>query len=536
MESTHRSVAVFGLVAILASPLATLGDKQLGSVQKIKAWGYSIKTVEEWSAVAPEPDEKYVVGRWKPDLKDSQKRGDFQGMMDGQFCELTVIRLVPEASTTGPGTETPVAEKSPEEKMRERFTAAMGRGRSSEAKSAEQWIENVYEGAGARATKKPLKIGDTTATLWDFTHSQTHYLIAVIKRDGLEWAFTYGAHEEVFTRDYVKVFTQSLQSIRFFAPEGKPDAAAANADFTKLEGKERREAIKAKIAGLTGWYAVDTKNYVFLTNAKDKAFINLLGRELETIREKMYEKIFPATKPIETISIVRVLATQDEYHQYGGPGGSAGYWNSKDEELVLFIEFTSLARKLSKAYCKSVMYHEGFHQYIHYASGDFAPHSWFNEGHGDYFAGSIVTPNSVSVKPFEWRVEALKRHIGEKKDLIPTKSLVRLPQGEYYTNGGLKYAHGWAIVYFLRSVTKNARYKEIPGIYFQHLRDNMELLKSETEASGGDDIPGLPGVVSARYRDPEKAEKILMEAIDKAFEGIDMEKFDKEFHGWVRTL
>jgi hypothetical protein len=182
------------------------------------------------------------------------------------------------------------------------------------------------------------------------------------------------------------------------------------------------------------------------------------------------------------------------------------------------------------------MYHEGFHQYIHYACGDFAPHSWFNEGHGDYFAGSTVSTSSVSMKPFEWRVETLKQHLIEKKDLIPTKSLVRLPQSEYYSNAGLKYAQGWALVYFVRNVTKNKRYQEITEVYFQHLRDNIAALKAEGDGVGGESVPGIPGVSSRRFVDMEKAEKVLSDAVDKAFDGIDMTAFDKEFHAWIRTL
>ena len=38
----------------------------------------------------------------------------------------------------------------------------------------------------------------------------------------------------------------------------------------------------------------------------------------------------------------------------------------------------------------AVLYHEAFHQFIFYSVGEVAPHSWFNEGHGDYFSGADV--------------------------------------------------------------------------------------------------------------------------------------------------
>ncbi|MFQ5504615.1 MAG: hypothetical protein ACE5F1_07455 [Planctomycetota bacterium] len=78
-----------------------------------------------------------------------------------------------------------------------------------------------------------------------------------------------------------------------------------------------RDAIKAGVAGNPGWWAHDTENYVFLTNSKKKGSI-----------KQLYEKLFPPTKEIDAICIVRVVSDQREYHQYGGSYGSAGYWSS----------------------------------------------------------------------------------------------------------------------------------------------------------------------------------------------------------------
>ena len=35
--------------------------------------------------------------------------------------------------------------------------------------------------------------------------------------------------------------------------------------------------------------------------------------------------------------------------------------------------------------------HETFHQFIFYFYGSLSPHSWYNEGQGDYFAGAKMT-------------------------------------------------------------------------------------------------------------------------------------------------
>ena len=205
---------------------------------------------------------------------------------------------------------------------------------------------------------------------------------------------------------------------------------------------------------------------------------------------------------------------------------------------MLFDGFDGVTKKKSKAFTKSVMYHEAFHQYIHYAVGDLAPHSWFNEGHGDYFAGMSVGAAGATPGPFEWRVDFLKQHIREKKDLIPLKSLVRLPQSEYYTNGLLKYSEGWAFIYFMRNVTKNKRWQDIPDIYFKYLSENIAAFRKGKgeDKEGGESVPGIPGIKIVQFEDQKKVDEILSEAVDKAFEGVDFDKLDKDFQTWVATL
>ena len=83
-----------------------------------------------------------------------------------------------------------------------------------------------------------------------------------------------------------------------------------------------------------------------------------------------------------------ICKDRDEYFKYGGPRGSAGYWNNKSEELVLYDGTKrEKGEKTDKLDTFIVLYHEAFHQYIHYSAGELAPHSWYNEGMGDYYAG-----------------------------------------------------------------------------------------------------------------------------------------------------
>ena len=361
------------------------------------------------------------------------------------------------------------------------------------------------------------------------------------KKGKYDWGIFFLSPEDYYKTQWQKLYHKSIQTFKVYKDiEDEPNITETSGGKKKKLSKEaKRKAIHDGIASNPGWWAHDTENYVFLTNTTKKGFIRQLGKEIEIIRAKAYEKLFPPTKDLDVISIVRVFSDQAEYHQYGGPYGSAGYWSSAKEELVLFMGFQGVSKSKSKSFTKSVMYHEAFHQYIFYAVGDIAPHSWFNEGHGDFFAGHKVGGNKVSIKPFDWRVKYLKRHLQAKKNLIPIRSLVRLPQREYYSNAGLKYSQGWALIYYLRHVTKKKLWKTAPDRYFAYLRDNIAAFKKSKEDkddTGGESIPGIPGVRVYNFEDEEKVARILSTAVDKGFEGIDYDKLDKAFQKWVENL
>jgi hypothetical protein len=108
---------------------------------------------------------------------------------------------------------------------------------------------------------------------------------------------------------------------------------------------------------------------VFLSNSKNKSYIEQLSKEVELVREKIYTKLFPPRNQEESISPVRVLDTQAEYEQYGGPGGSAGYFSPDSGELVLFTKFEDVTKTKSALFCRAVMFHEAFHHTCTMQSG-----------------------------------------------------------------------------------------------------------------------------------------------------------------------
>ncbi len=529
------------LLSSVDAPNHPVPARKLGKEQEIEEYGYAIRIIERWNSIPQKAEETRVVGSWQPDQKDIQLRGDYSAL----GCELKVVRFQTPGAVTGSDEEIADAAKKREaEKRREKATSSL-RGFASRfnPKTVDEYIDANYEGARDRSRPKKIKAGKSprklSGELLEFTKGATFVLAAIFKEPDWSWAVIYEAHEDYYEKEWKKLFEKSLKSFRVFEAKGEARRPTALTDLKKLKGDDKREAIKSSVAGNPGWWSLDTENYVFLTNVTSKRTIQSLAKQIETIREKVYEPMFPPSKELDAICIVRVFEEQSEYHQYGGPRGSAGYWDSSREELVLFRNFESVSKSKSASYTKSVMYHEAFHQYIYYAVGDLAPHSWFNEGHGDYFAGMVVSGSRVTSKPFSWRVATLKRRMSTGKGLIPIRSLVRLPQREYYSNAGLKYSQGWALVYFLREVTNKKEWQAIPDKYFAYLRDNVAAFRQEKKAKGdtsGEPVEGIPGVMEYNFSDREKVEQILKDAIDRGFEGVDYEELDEAYQKWIERL
>ena len=525
--------------AMLAIAPATAQKKvELDKEQAIKDWGYQIRTIKGWNTMTIAADERLTVGRWKLNLDEFKQRGDYEALQAGGFCELRIIRLQPKVETPSGNT---AAETAKEKELKEKYSAlSASYQKKVNPKTIEEWIEGNWEDAPKRWTREPLKKGKMQGEVIEFGSGAQTITVGYFKHLGVEWAVVYEAFEENYRKTWRDIYLKSIATFQVTANVDPDVAAAAKKDPTKLKGEEKREALKASIAASPGWYSIDTKYYVILSNSKQKSFVQALSKELETVRERVYTKMFPPRNDEIPLSAVRVLDTQSEYHQFGGPSGSAGYFSPQSGELVLFTKFEDTTKSNSLAYCRSVMFHEAFHQYIHFAVGDVSPHSWFNEGHGDYFAGMGVQGTTIKFNTFDWRVDYLKDHLRGKRDLIPCRTLVRLPQSEYYTNAGLKYSQGWALIYYLRNVSGNKEHEKILETYFSYLADNVQAFRAKKDSKKDDGnpepVPGIPGIKFIDFEDRAAVEKILSEAVDKAFASVDFDELDKGLRTWIEKL
>ncbi len=540
MPSVHTLPLVASLLALLAAPGLAQRKVELDKEYKDKSWGYQIRTIKDWNSMPPDQEDRLTVGRWKMSLDELEKRGDYQAARAGAYCELKVVRVVVKVETprdaSGDKAKPATPEKPEKPDQLEELRRRLGAGPdASNAKNIDEWINSTFPEADKRWIRTPMKGARMPGELIEFGKDASNVTIGVFKGSGVEWAVVYTSFEENYRKTWRDIYLKSLQS---FSATGNANANVADASRTdpnKLEGEEKRAALKASVAGKPGWFTVDTKYYVFISNA-DRGFVEKLARELEIVRDKVYVPNFKPRNTKQPLNPVRIFATQSEYHQFGGPGSSAGYFSPGTGELVLFQKFDDMSATKSKDDCRSVMFHEGFHQYVHFAIGDVSPHSWFNEGHGDYFAGLTIAGNTVGkAQVFDWRVDHLKQHMQQGKDLIPLRSLLRYEQREYYNNAGLKYSQGWALIYYLREVTKDKALRQALDTYFNYLADNVTAFRA-TKKEGEEDKPTDPRLRMIDFEDATKVKEILSQAVDKAFAGINLEEVDKSFREWVKSL
>jgi len=424
----------------------------------------SLKTVPKWVAVPVQPTERNTVVKWASPRDERRYPGR---MMVHVF----------------------------DRKAGEDQEGALANPFFRPSRSFREWAKRYRRGlvldAPASVEAKGASGGKVTGQLFETTYGErndprlgprTGYftIIAIFALQEREYALEIYCGAAV-KKKYRRTFLRVVKSFRFIAA-GKKDVAAAQATSPREAARRRARQDAERVPG---WWYMESENYFIVTNTsgKRKTRINDLKRRLEAMRE-LYERDFPPVKPITAVSIVRVCKDMQSYRHYGGPPGSGGYWNSAAQELVIF-------HRGEKNFARSVLNHEAFHQYIHYACGEINPHIWYNEGHADYYGGAEVIGNRAVIRVNKMRVDTIRGAL-RTGTYVPLKKFLRYTQAQYYRNAQLCYAQGWSLVYFLtRGVDKAHPWHRILAVYFKTLLDTGKPKQALDTAFKGVDLPAL---------------------------------------------
>ena len=501
------SLGVGGLTGLQE---AAAGAPPANWTYRDKVHKFSFKMLRDYEQIPLKVDEKVFLCKFG----DPKAKGSARGTFD---AEIAVMKIIEEGGKAGPvftggDTEGPMTP----ERMREMFEEA---NRPKDVWEATVGRLRLTDGSKAKLLTFREEFDEVTSKdkpsipgkLWQFEvfipsgwqgekDEELHVTLAQYTREktSIVLYMTCGGK---MGKAYASRFKQIAKSFMWHDDKAKDVEQIDDLEGVNITAKKRSQIESGIVAG---WDVIVSpkKNYIIIyntKNGKNHLLAKEIAKRIEAIREQVYEVQFPPAKPITTVCIVRVCKDRQEYHQYGGPGGSAGYWSSGDEELVFY---DASASDKPDDDTLSVLYHEAFHQYIHYSVGNVAPHSWFNEGHGDYYAGAKYSGGKFTIGPFAWRVGTVKGAIVEgprtcteeddgqggkhtkwgDKGYTPLQHLVRFSQGEYYSYPGVSYAQGWALIYFLREIVpKNRKYREKWG----HILDTyFDVLQREVNRDG----------------------------------------------------
>jgi len=351
------------------------------------------------------------------------------------------------------------------------------------------------------------------------------------------YGFSLAPHEKRFQSQI-----QKMAGSIALADEERGSAAAEKIERLYKDGKYRGVEARKKARGALarGWKALDTENYLIVHHSKSDALMKRIGREIEAMRA-LYTELFPATGEMDSVSVVRVCRTKDEYHQYGGPEGSGGYWHPGNEELVFFdYSYTQKTlddetkkrmgnRKLTNDDSLVVLYHEAFHQYIHYAIGEFSPHDWFNEGYGDYFSGAALSDNTsrvLRIDPSPWRIHLAKDMCEFGDGFVPLATLLKAERAEFYnrSRAGNYYAAAWSFVYFLKHSKEVAEHELWSKLLDVYLAEIKVAYRTRMEQAGENADLGQKQVAGFEARGV---------ALAKMLEGVDVAELEAQWKRWV---
>jgi hypothetical protein len=493
-----RLPAIITLALVSSTLSAAASAQQIGKVYENKEEGFSLKIPDQWEAIPPKKLEfPWELIEFKgPLITEYAKQGQMRWESSGTAVRFATLR-------TG-------SEPDPESQA-SRQDAAL---RQFGPKSVREWVEKNPFRRGAKITKeKDFTLGSLKGKVFEFTmegdwgSGWQGLAVSLPCPDG-EFGVAYDVAKKEFDK-WSPVFMSSFKSIKFFARASGSTDPAVSSDASARD--KRLAEVQDRIKGMKNWYAFPTEHYVILSDA-DKDLVKEVSRHLEAIR-KLYESVFPPLKPIDAISVVRICKNSDDYFKNGGPGGSAGVWLPGQEELLVYDDTAH-----NKARTFATMYHEAFHQYIHYSCGELSPHDWYNEGTGDYFAGAKLKGGQFEIGKFDWRTETIRNAV-RTGDFIPLEKFIHYSHSEYYgAKIDICYSEGWCLNYFLRQGTKNPRWKQIPEIYFKTLRDtnNAELEKKTNE-----------------YKAGEIARDAALQA---AFDGVNIAELEKAFVEFAKGI
>lgn len=325
-----------------------------------------------------------------------------------------------------------------------------------------------------------------------------------------------------------RAFDRTAMSFKFFSQSEEEEARKKwerHYRRTSLKHKERR--VDVATAAVDGWAIRDTEHSLILFHgASNSPVLSKIADNLVALRRR-FARDFPPDRPIDSLSVVRVCRDRGEYLTYGGNPSTVGYFHPRAQELVLYDARVDSSEEMPDDHqTMRTLYHEACHQYLHHTASSMSPHSWYDEGSAEFYAGATFKGGKVvSILGLDGR-ETYLRSSDTIQRLPKLETLLSMSQSQFYADADVNYTMGYAFVRFLRSseaAELREEWSSLPKRYFEALRDTW---RGEAEKLA------LAGLSSAGYQSAvERAREVALKA---ALAGVDLENLESEFIAWIR--
>lgn len=273
---------------------------------------------------------------------------------------------------------------------------------------------------------------------------------------------------------------------------------------------ERLAQARKSIAGMRNWYIRETPNYIFATNQRSRSDMRRLQNDLESARE-LFGRYFPPAGNRCGTGVVKLFADRQEYLRYVGEElkWTAGVWKTGERELVVSPLGAKVDDRIAEKYLREVALHEGFHQYIFYASNEVNPALWFNEGCAQFFESSLPRQGEAGVldKNTEAKLARAASTVGD--DL---RDFLLLDHKGFYAEGQRErnYALAHALCYYLlrgAPAMNETKFAAIPRRYIDALRLSRNPQAAHAAAFSGINTRELAAKLKAFWRDRQQIQR-----------------------------
>ncbi|MEL6431886.1 MAG: hypothetical protein AAFR54_22150, partial [Planctomycetota bacterium] len=206
-----------------------------------------------------------------------------------------------------------------------------------------------------------------------------------------------GECEPKARRRETRSFKRVAKSFRFFTSE---EASAQRSEWERRYRRSRlphiEERIEVGVSLVAGWAVRDTEHSIILFHGPSNSpVLDQVARDLVSVRARFAADL-PPDREIDQLSVVRICRDRGEYLTYGGSPTTVGYFNPGSQELVLYDGRTDRSAAMEAGHpTLRTLYHEACHQFLHHTASALSPHSWYDEGTAEFYAGSLIANGRV---------------------------------------------------------------------------------------------------------------------------------------------